>query len=244
MFLKRKAKIDNTVKMLNDEDFKKFIEVNTEIVVVAPWNGKPIAVTIRMLDSVAISSCGNFNTVAGSIMTEKELSKEPDIKQMIEVKNIHERLLKLALVHPTFEELEEILIEKDYFKQTKKRIEKIKKDIEEVESEVEKQELLKELDSAELAIAFVLPADFTTYIVTILMQQEATDINKLTRDMLLSAGFLGEKYNTRPSEYLSGVFTEKQKADIDLTALTLVSEYRNNQNIEKGKTHWIRGGSK
>jgi len=66
-------------------------------------------------------------------------------------------------------------------------------------------------------------------------------LNKLTKETLLKAGFLGEKYNIRPSEYLDGIFTAKQKVDIDITALTLVSDYRDEQKIEKSGVKWIRG---
>ena len=91
----------------------------------------------------------------------------------------------------------------------------------------------------------MFPEDFTAYIITVLLQKEATELNKLTRNTLLQAGFLGEKYNTRPSKYLEGIFTEKQRVDIDVTSLTLVADYREQQQIEKkGGMKWIRGGKK
>src|SRR5690606_9993921 len=101
--------------------------------------------------------------------------------------------------------------------------------ISKLKSEVEKEKLRNKLYILELSIAFILPEDFTTYIVTILMQRQATDLNKLTKETLLQAGFLGEKYNVRPSEYLKGAFTDKQKMDIDVTALMLVNDYREAQ---------------
>lgn len=219
---------------------------NTEIVVIAPWNNKPIPVTIRMLDSVSLNSCGDFNTVTGILEDESGVKKlENDIDNVIKAKNIHENMLKLALVHPTFDEIQEMIELKDFFVQAKKEIEEIKELIDSLESQASKNDHITILNRLELSISFLVPEDFTAYIVTILMQKEATELNKLTRNTLLQAGFLGEKYNTRPSSYLEGIFTEKQKTDIDVTALTLVSDYREQQKIEsKGGMKWIRGGKK
>ena len=235
-------KIKKKIQMLTEEDLHRLIDVNTEIVVVAPWNNAPIPVTIRMLDQVSLSSCGEFNTVSAIVKgSDDDNEEEMKLKDMIKVKNIHENMLKLALVHPTFDELENYVMGKDFFIQTKETIKKVEGLIEQLTSEVEKEEYRNELERLELSIAFLLPYDFTTYIVTILLQQEATDINKLTKEMLLQAGFLGETYNKRPSEYLQGTFTEKQRVDIDITALSLVSDYRKDQQTEKSSIHWIRG---
>jgi hypothetical protein len=226
---------------LDDEKFFELIAPYTEIVVVAPWYGQPVPVTIRMLDSVGIDSCGDFNTISKLIQDgEPHFDKET----IIETKNIHERMLKLALVHPTFKVLEEHLITKDFYKQKRKEITEIENLIEKLTSEKEKHEFYEQLDIIELSIAFLMPEDFTSYIVAILMQQQATDINKLTRETLLRAGFLAEKYNVRPSEYLEGIFTKKQKTDIDTTALVLVDQYRRDQKTEKNGMHWIRGKGK
>lgn len=229
------------------EDFSKLIMPNTEIVVIAPWNGKPVPVTIRMLDSVSLNSCGEFNTLAAYNLEEREMDEEEQkgFELLVKTKNIHENILKLALVSPTFDEITELLMEKDYYKVSRQRLEKIKADIDELESMEQKRKLMNELELTEVSISFLLPEDFTTTIVEIELQKNATDLNKLTKDTLLTAGFLGEKYNSRPSEYLEGSFTEKNKADIDITALTLVYEYREASKIEKSsKMRWVRGGTK
>ncbi|RLI54168.1 MAG: hypothetical protein DRP09_13785 [Candidatus Thorarchaeota archaeon] len=224
-------------------DFTKLIDPYTEIVVVAPWNGLPVPVTIRMLDSVSLTSCGEFNT-ASEVIEKEETDKEVDLENIIRAKNIHENLLKLALVHPTFNELESYLKTNDFYTQAKKEVEEIRALIDTLDSQADKQEHSSRLELLELSLAFVLPEDFTSYIVTVLLQKEATDINKLTRDTLLQAGFLGEKYNKRPSEFIEGIFTKKNAVDIDVTALALVADYRDQKKVEKGSMKWIRGGKK
>ena len=237
-------KIKNKIEVLSNEDLFELIDPNTEIVIIAPWNGKPIPVTIRMLDSVSLNSCGEFNTVS-SIIEEDDSSRTQDTENVIRAKNIHENMLKLALVHPTFNEIQEKMEMKDFFVQAEKEVEDIKELISKLTSEVDRNKHQLVLNRLELSISFLIPEDFTAYIVTILLQKEATELNKLTRNTLLQAGFLGEKYNTRPSSYLEGVFTEKQRVDIDVTSLTLVSDYREQQKVEsKGGMKWIRGGKK
>lgn len=231
-------KITNKIQLLNNEDLFKLIDPHTEVTAIAPWNTQPIPVTIKMLDSVALSSCGEFNLVT-AIINDKE--NEPSQEDILRAKNIHENMLKLALVHPTFKELENHFMGKDFYTQKIAEIAEIKNLIETVKSEIDKQKLLDTLERLELSIAFLVPEDFTAFIITILLQKDATDLNKLTRDTILKAGFLAEKYNVRPSEYLSGIFTSKQKVDIDITALTLVNDYREQQQVEKSSTKWIRG---
>lgn len=234
-------KIKYEVLPLDNEKFFELIKPHTEITVVIPWYGEPVPVTIRMLDSVSINSCGDFNSIS-KLIQDDEVTFDKEI--VIETKNIHERLLKLALVHPTFKELEEHLKTKDFYKQKRKEINEIENLIECLTNETEKHEFYEQLDMIELSIAFLIPEDFTSYIVAILMQQQATDINKLTRETLLRVGLLAEKYNVRPSEYLEGIFTEKQKTDVDTTALILVNQYRQDQKTEKSGMHWIRGKGK
>ncbi len=231
-----------TPVMLSKEDLLKIIDINTEIVVIAPWNGTvSIPVTIRMLDSVSLTSCGEFNTVSSVVKDDEE---KINIDNILRAKNIHENMLKLALVSPTFKELEDHLIDKDFFKQAKDEIVEVEKLIEQVISAVDKKKHVDSLERLKVSIAFPMPEDFTSYIIAVLLQREATDINKLTRDTLLQAGFLGEKYNKRPSEFIEGTFIDKNKVDIDITALNLVHDYREQQKVNKGTMKWIGRGGK
>lgn len=231
-------KLELTTTSLDIEEFKSIIDPYTEITIVAPWNGEPVPVTIVMLDSVSLNSCGDFSTIAAQIKEHNETS-EITIDDMLATKNIHEKMLKLALVHPTFDELYSHLDSKDFVQQKRAKIKELKEKIELVDSAAEKNQFNKELELLEVALAFLLPEDFTNYIVSILMQQKATDVHKLTKEMLLRIGFLAERSNMRPSEYLQGKFTDKHKEDIDAAAFTLVAEYREQKKIEKDGTRWI-----
>lgn len=240
-------KIKNELLVYSKDKALKLIDANTEIVVIAPWNNQSIAVTIRMLDSVTLNSCGEFNTITSIIGNENENDSEDlnNIENIIKSKNIHENMLKLALVSPTFLEVQELLEAKEFYVNVAKQIKELHQLIATLTSETDRNIHNKTLTRLELSVSFLMPEDFTAYIVTVLLQREATDLNRLTRDTLLKAGFLAEKYNVRPSEYIEGTFTPKNKEDIDMTALTLVNDYRAQQKVEKNSNmRWIRGKRK
>jgi len=229
------------------EEVLKIIGPGTEKVLIAPWNGVPIPVTIVMLSSVALQSCGDFTTVyTENPNAEKPISKVPDIEAMLKIKNIHENILRLCLVRPTFKEFHDELLGKDFVSQRQSELAEIRKLIDELDDGDKRQQYIEQADRLEIMLSFLLPEDFMTFVVEYIMQRDKSDIDKLTHDMLLRAGFLGEKYNKRPSDYLEGAFTEKQRIDIDVAALNYVADYRKMQGMEKENSgmRWIRGGKK
>lgn len=238
----------NILKQTNSTaELLKLIEPYTNIVVVAPWNGKQIPVTIRMLDSVTLNACGEFNTVSAYIDLNGEDTEEESslLESIVKTKNIHENILRYALVHPTFDELYTFMTEQDFYITKMQEIERYKEEIEKLTSMEQKQKMQNKLQLTELALAFMFPEDFTATIVSIILQKEATDMQKLTEDTLFRAGLLGEKYNTRPSDYIEGTFSNKQKEDIDVACLMLVANYRNKKKLEQeSKMRWIRGKGK
>lgn len=234
----------NEIKEYNFETLKKIIDPHTEVVVMAPWYGAMIPVTIRMLDSVELAFCGDFNSVQHLIAkdTDPEVLKADQLRQIVEVKNIQEKMAQLALVRPSFKELEEHLMSLDSYKVRNENMKETEALIKQLPVG-ERKKYQDRLDILELSLAFILPEDFMTYIATVLLQKEATDLNRLTRDTLLRVGLLGEKYNVRPSDYIDGVFTDKQKVDIDETAAYLVWQHKQDKKAAGG-VKWIRGKAK
>lgn len=235
-------KVRNKEVIASLDDFKKMIDPYTEFVLIAPWNGKPVPVTIRMLDSVTINACGDFNTVNAVIAEDSEEKITTEV--ILKTKNIHENILRYALVNPTFDELQEHMESKNFFTNAKAKIEATKKLVNDLVSMEERAKYNEQIEILEMSIAFLLPEDFTATIVQVVLQNDVTDINKLNRDTLLRVGLLAEKYNVRPSKYLEGQFTEKQNEDIDVSALGIVHEFREMQKVENGNVKWIRGNKK
>lgn len=238
--------IESNITDTSLEAIKGILESNTEIVIVAPWNGEPLPVTIVMLSSVSLNSCGDFSTI--DIPDEDDNTREApmELDAMLKIKNIHENILKLCLVAPSFEELHNFVLEKDYVRQSKEKLADIEKRIATLPDSKDKRDDENECERLRIMLGFLLPEDFMTFIVTYQMQKDRSDVNKLTRKMLLNAGFLADKYAKRPSEFLEGAFTEKQKVDIDVASLNYVHEYREMKQLEKNSSGmtWKRGGKK
>jgi len=229
-----------------DNEIKQIIEANTQKVIVAPWNGNPMPVTIIMLSSVALNACGDFSTV--DVKDEEALATTPErasIDSMLKIKNIHESILRSALVHPTFDEIMNLVLGMDFVKQRKEELAQMHELVKNVPLDL-KQKYLNEIDRLEILLSFLLPEDFMTFIVEYVIQRKNSDVDKLSYKLLLEAGFLAEKYSKRPSEFIEGLFTEKQKVDIDVAALGFVKTYRDAKQLDKStsKTRWIRGGKK
>jgi len=222
------------------DEIRDLLDARTEVPIFAPWCGEPIPVTVVMLSTVSLNSCGDFSTVE---LPAEGSAKAPELAAMLKIKNIHENILRLCLVRPTFDELHDYVLEKDFIALRKHELSEIRAMLPHVEDNTERAELEDRIERLTIMLSFLLPEDFMAYVVAFQLQTDKTDMKKLNKDMLIQAGFLGEKYGKRPAEYIDGVFTNKQKIDIDVAALGLLQEYREMQKMEKGstKTKWIRG---
>lgn len=230
---KRRDKIK--AELLPKEDLLKLIDAGTERIIFAPWNGKPIPIKVVMLSSVAINSCGDFNTVKPNDK-EGELAGLDD---MLRIKNIHENILRLAMVEPTFEELHAHVLGKDFVAKRRAELDRIEQLIPKLDNDEDIIKYNKMAQQLEIVLAFLLPEDFMCFIVEYILQTDKTDVDKLTTKMLLEAGWLGERYRQRPSDFIEGTFTEKQRIDIDVAALTAVHEHAENEKMKKGNIRWI-----
>jgi len=223
------------------EAIKGVLDANTEHVIIAPWSGVSIPVTVVILSSVSLNSCGEFSTV--SLKDEATDNVAPDIMAILKIKNIHENILKLCLVSPTFEELHSYVLGKDFVSIKKKELHDLRERLNEIEDDQDRKEVSDYIERINIMLSFLIPEDFMTYIVGYQLQNERTDIDKVSREMLLQAGLLADKYKARPSSFLNGVFIDKQLVDIDVAATHVANEYRSMQGIDKGtsKFKWIRG---
>lgn len=234
-------KLKEEPKLLPKEDFFRVIEPGTEKILFAPWNGVKVPIKVVMLSSVALNSCGDFTSVVlpkAGLMKNSSTFAE-DLEIMLKIKNMHENILRLALVEPTFDELHTYILGKDFVKKRQADLDRINKLIPKLEDDTLIKKYNEEAQRLEIMLGFLLPEDFMVFVVNYILQRENTDIDNVTKKCLLEAGFLGEKYNQRPSSFIEGTFTEKQRVDIDVAALGEVHEYREAEKMKKGKLRWV-----
>ncbi len=190
--------------------------------IMAPFLRGFIPVQVRELDSIKIQACGDFSliqTFADKI--RKGLSK--DILSFVKIQH---RIVKAALVQPTYKELIEACeVDKmatghvEILKELREKILKLKPGPAQQRLEIEIQE-------HELWTEFPLPNNFLVFVLNYALGVEKTDINLVTEKMLVEWAVLGEKYSKAPSEYAKGVFTEFNLLDIDKRAYIALAKER------------------
>lgn len=219
-------------------DTLKIIKANTEFPIVLPWNGKEALFIIRMLNSTQIKACGEFSTIVNLEYTGDELTFD----EIFEIKQMQERLAKMSLVSPSYDEIIEVMYNSELIDRIKKLIGLAKEEIKSVKDIEHRDLLVKEVEAYELYLGFLLPDDFMASLTATVLQRDNSDIRKVTRDMLLEAAILAERGKDNPSDHIKGDFTDFHREDINKHAWSILEDYRNDQ--KTAKAAWIRNPRK
>ena len=176
-----------------------------------PFRGAEILVEVRYPRSTQLPDIDKLYAVINKQKTEK-LSRQ----DMIDVLNIQEECCKAVLNRPAFEELEQAVYGKDrVLELNRKRLKELKEKIETVKNEADKRELRIEHDKAELFCGYILPDDTMVALMNIAIGADISDIKKLTKEKLITAHSKARLYGGRPSDFVSGLFTDGDRQNID-----------------------------
>lgn len=196
------------------------------------FNGKEIFFIARTLSSLEIQSCGNFSLVNLDSDTPKD-SKEDPIVAMAKFAEIQHKVLKLAMISPTYEEVEQVLFKHAGVDDFPKRMEEIKTQFVFEKDSKKKMAMEKEFAILEMRSKFIFPQDFLIEMFEFATEQKKSDVRKLvSEDILLEASILAEKGRCRVSDILcaDGYFSEFNKLDIDKRGAVVLYNHR-----KKGK---------
>jgi len=198
--------------------------------VMVPVNGTGIWCKLRCMNGTQLNICGRVTLI--ELLKNNETIKSTD--KLVEIRNIQERIAKETLLHPTLEEIENIILgEDDVIKKKRAELEEIKKiDISKLEPE-QKAELLDRMDKTEIYIDFLLPDDTIAFLTAWALGVDVSDIKKLSKDSLLTAGLLARAGHDNATDHLSGVFTDRDTDDINATAMAVVAEYDHMQQVAR-----------
>jgi len=234
------------------EETERLIAENTEKIVMLPWNGNYIPFKLRMLNSTQMKACGDFSVV--SIANEEQeqdnaldIDKGEQFKNILSLKNTQEKMLEMALVSPTFDEICNILNASDLIISIRATLAKCDEAIKTATDLTMEQtaELVKRVEDYKLYLAFLYPEDFIGAFVQYIVQREHTDIDIISRKILLEVGLSADKFGGRPSDFLEGNFTEYQKQDMDKASSSIVFQYREDEKTENNaKDKWHRNKKK
>lgn len=215
--------------------------------VVVPFNGSYVWCQLRCPNATQIEQCGDIS----NIIIDKKSDKEYTHEDVIKIRNYQEALCKIVFNNPTYDHIAQIVGEKDFvLSEKKKELETIKTYFESNKGtmiEAEKHTIATQIRTLELMIGYILPDDTMAFITRWAMGNDVSDIKKLSRETLLRAACLAKAHNKAPTEYISGVFTDYNKQEIDGYAFAILDEFLKQQEIVKGTTkaskyRWFLGG--
>jgi len=212
--------------------------------VAVPFAGTDVFCELRCPNATQIEQCGDITNITLEI--EKNKDYKPSYEELIKIRNYQEELCKITFNKPTFDQITTLVGKHDFvISEKKKELAEIIKRFEENKdqmTEVEKNNINEKIKAIELQIGFILPTDTMAFITWWAMGNDISDVKKITKQSFLRAASLAKIHHKAPTDYLSGVFTDFNKIEIDNYAIVILEDYLQEQEIVNStKQKWYRG---
>ena len=209
--------------------------------IAVPFNGVDVYCQLRCPNATQIEQCGDI-----SVIDTSDEKRDFTHDEIITMRNYQEALAKLVLNRPTFDEIGVLIGEGDFVVASKKkRLAEIQFHFNENEKKMsasERKVIQTEIDTLELELGFILPDDTMTFLTQWAIGGDVSHAEMLTKESLLRAASLAKAHGKAPTDYISGVFTDHNKADIDTHAFALLQEHLKKHEMESNsKTRTIGG---
>ena len=197
-----------------------------------PFRGTEILVEVRYPRSTQLPDIDKLFLVIEEQKKGHKLTRQ----EVIDVINIQERCCEAVLNRPTFAELSKTIHEKDnVLSNNKKAFEEIDDKLKDVKNEATRRELRLERDRLELFCGYILPDDTMVALTNVAIGADISDIKKLTKEILIVAYNKARLYSGKPSDFVSGLFTDGDRQNIDDYATWLGSTEEANRIRNNGK---------
>lgn len=196
--------------------------------IIAPWHGIQTPIRLRKLTATQALSCGDFGMI--ELFADKIRNNGiPSTEEVAAYAERHDKLCKLAMVKPTYDEAMKIAGAHVDSKDIARQLTEIEALFSRLEAMPDKDHaLLKKLRdqyaAIELQSKFILPADFTAYVVNYTLGIAESDIKAVTEDMLYNVAVLATRGHDNPSDHLTGIFTDLMTLEIDNRAWVIFDE--------------------
>jgi hypothetical protein len=212
--------------------------------IAVPFGGRDVFCKLRCPNATQIEQCGDMTNI---VPKEEDGKPKYDYGEIIKIRNYQEELCRLVFVIPTFETIASAVGEEDFAMSDKRReLAEIKKRFAEnsgAMSETEKAALETRIRTVELQLGFILPDDTMAFACNWAMGNDVSDIKRLSRESLLRAASLAKAHGKAPTDYLSGVYTDFNKNEIDAYALGILDEHLKDRQAVGGRFRWLGGRS-
>lgn len=212
-------------------DTLDIMEAAVNPAVFVTFNGKEIPIIARTLSNIEIQSCGEFSLINLNSDKGKQGENKDPFVIMAEYAEIQHNVLKLAMVNPTYEQVEEMLLKSAGVEGFHQRMEEVKAKFIFEKNPQAKEIMEKEYAMLEMRSKFFFPADFLIEMFEFATEQDKSDIKKLvSEEILLNAAILAEnKCLTSDILCKDGYFSEFNRFDINKRAAIILHEHRNKE---------------
>lgn len=196
------------------------LEAKAYPVIMAPWHGHLTPVQVRLLSDSVTLACGDFGLIKSF---EATLTVEgiPTLEQMNAYAERHHEILKLTMVNPTYDEAMKAAGAHIDSKDIERQLAEIKNIWKDMPPGRDRAELEKEFNTIELTSKFILPADFTAFIVHYVLSVDKNDIDDMTEEMMLNCAILATRGGDNPSDHFPGRITPRVRKEFDNRAWIL-----------------------
>jgi hypothetical protein len=186
------------------------------------WKGTECMVKVRTLSEIELKAVGNFSML--------QLRKSPvadDDRRWAEYASIYNKIVRAALVNPTFTEVFKVAKCDGLADDAEKTFAELEKEIATMSPGPERK--MYEQQSASLRALFdlVLPEDFMIMVADYATGRNNSDIDKVTEEIVWQAACLQKMQGGRVSDYCHGMFTDFMRSEIDAAGLCIYAERMN-----------------
>jgi len=217
--------------------------------VLVPFAGIERWCQLRCPNALQLELCGDISNITLDKQKDFENGKLPTRSEIIQIRNYQEELCKVTFNIPTFDTIASLVGQCDFvISEKRNELEKLKKKIEAHKNgmtETEKSDLTERINNIELQIGYILPDDTMVFITEWAMGNDISDIKKITKEKFLRAASMAKLHGKTPSDYLSGVFTDFNRHEIDAYAAMVLDEHmKEHEAVAKDKNQWFGRGKK
>jgi len=219
--------------------------------IAVPFNNQEVWCQLRCPNALQLELCGDVSNIILDKYKDLKAGEAPKYKreEILKIKNYQEELCKVVFNIPTFDNIASLVGLDDFIvSEKRKELEQIREKLEAHKkemSEAEKITLNEQIKKVEVQIGYILPDDTMAFITEWAMGNDVSEIQKITKGKFLRAASMAKLHGKAPSDYLSGVFTDFNRHEIDAYAAMVLDEHiKEHESVEKDKNQWFGRGKK
>lgn len=192
---------------------KTIIEAEAKLIT-ALWKGTECMVKVRELSDVQIHAIGNL-----SLIQLDKMNVAADDRRWAEFSAMHHKIVKAALVSPTYDEIFGMIGKSDLARDAEAVFIDINKELRTMKEGPEKKLMEQRAASLKSLFDLLMPDDFLITVAYYALGKNRSEIDNVTEEILWECALLQSKMGGRISDYCRGMFTDFNKRDIDNAGL-------------------------